>query len=190
MASPAHPGYTLGVFDGGILEERLRRLLDGRAANVRQARLLLIGCLSALAVCAVAASGLALSARAQGGARPELTAGAEAFNHRDLAAAIRHFDAAVHLEPANLLAKLHLANAYAVANDRQNARRQYEDVLALDPANRSAILGLVSVSGGRRIAALARAAPEAARSQSRGCGGLHLQSDPELEYAYPRVQQA
>ena len=191
MASPAHPGYTLGVFDGGILEERLRRLLDGRAANVRQARLLLIGCLSALAVCAVAASGLALSARAQGGARPELTAGAEAFNHRDLAAAIRHFDAAVHLEPANLLAKLHLANAYAVANDRQNARRQYEDVLALDPANRSAILGLVSVSGGQDESPRSRELLRKLLEANPGDAAAYtFKAIQNWEYAYPRVQQA
>jgi beta-lactamase regulating signal transducer with metallopeptidase domain len=191
MTSPAHPGYTLGVFDGGILEERLRRLLDGRAANLRQARLLLIGCLSALAVCAVAASGLALSARAQGGARPELTAGAEAFNHRDLAAAIRHFDAAVHLEPANLLAKLHLANAYAAANDRQNARRQYEDVLALDPANRSAILGLVSVSGGQDESPRSRELLRKLLETNPGDAAAYtFKAIQDWEYAYPRVQQA
>jgi tetratricopeptide (TPR) repeat protein len=154
MTSPAHPGYTLGVFDGDILEERIRRLLSRRVANLRQARLLLIGGLAALAVCAVVASGLALSARAQSDARPELTAGVQAFISGDFQAAIQHFEAAVHLEPANLPAKLHLADAYIAAHQGhrqsgllQRARQQYEDVLSLDPTNQSAILGLVSISG-------------------------------------------
>ena len=60
-----YPGYTLGVFDGNVLEERIRRLLHGRAQSIKRARLLLAGGLSALVVCAIVASGLAISARAQ-----------------------------------------------------------------------------------------------------------------------------
>ena len=65
MMPMRRPGYTLGVFDGDILEERIRRLLQRPAANLNRARLLLAGGLSALAVCAVVLSGLALTARAQ-----------------------------------------------------------------------------------------------------------------------------
>ena len=65
----AASGYTLGVFDGDILEERIRRLVERPAANLKRARLLLAAGLSALALCAVIASTLALTARAQGAAQ-------------------------------------------------------------------------------------------------------------------------
>ncbi|HMD71843.1 MAG TPA: M56 family metallopeptidase [Bryobacteraceae bacterium] len=197
MASPRHPGYTLGVFDGDILEERIRRLVEGRVANLRQARLLLVAGLSALAVCAVVASGLALSARAQGGVRPELTAGVEAINRGDVDAAIRHFTAAVQLEPANLLAKLHLANAdiaaYGQSHDSgllQRARRQYEDAISLDPANRSAILGLVSLSGPDQ-SARSRELLQRLLDTDRGNAMVYFyKAMQDWEYAYPRIQQA
>jgi len=40
MALP-RPGYTLGVFDGDILEARIRRLVERPVANLKRARLLL-----------------------------------------------------------------------------------------------------------------------------------------------------
>jgi len=77
MARPeppcGNPGCSLGVFDGGGLEARIRGLLGRRAASLPRARLLLAAGLAALAICAVAASGLALSARAQNAALPMLT---------------------------------------------------------------------------------------------------------------------
>ena len=66
MTALPRPGYTLGVFDGDILEERIRRLVERPAANLKRARLMLVTGLSALALCAVVASSLALTARAQG----------------------------------------------------------------------------------------------------------------------------
>jgi beta-lactamase regulating signal transducer with metallopeptidase domain len=200
MASPAHPGYTLGVLDGDILEERIRRLVTadgGRAANLPQARLLLTACLSAMAVCAVLASGLALSARAQSAARPELNAGVQAFNSGDFQTAIQHFEAAVHLEPANLLAKLHLANAYIAANNRQeqsgylqSARRQYEDVISLDPANRSAILGLVSLSGPDQSTRSHELLQRLIDADPGYAAAYYHQAVQDWSYAYPRIQHA
>ena len=52
MALP-RPGYTLGVFDGDILEARIRRLVERPVANLKRARLLLATGLAALALCAV-----------------------------------------------------------------------------------------------------------------------------------------
>ena len=73
MALP-RPGYTLGVFDGDILEARIRRLVERPVANLKRARLLLASGLAALALCAVIASSLSLTARAQGGGeRPDET---------------------------------------------------------------------------------------------------------------------
>lgn len=65
ITSFGQPGYYLGVFDGNILERRVRRLLQPPAMTIQRARLLLAGGLSAVALCAVAASGIALTARAQ-----------------------------------------------------------------------------------------------------------------------------
>jgi beta-lactamase regulating signal transducer with metallopeptidase domain len=196
-ASAAHPGYTLGVFDGDILEERIRRLVEGRVANLRHARLLLIAGLSALAVCVVVASGLALSARAQSAARPQMTAGVEAFNRGDIQAAIHHFDEAVQLEPSNLLAKLHLANAYIAAYNQnqesgvlQSARRQFEDAISLDPANRSAILGLVSLSGPDE-SPRSRDLLQRLLATNRGNATVYYyKAVQDWSYAYPRIQRA
>jgi len=101
---PAHgsPGYTLGVFDGDILEERIRRLMERPVANLKRARLFLASGLSALAICAITASGLAISARAQGAASGEMRLAAEAYNGKDISAAIGHFETAATLEPGNI----------------------------------------------------------------------------------------
>ena len=148
MALP-RPGYTLGVFDGDILEERIRRLLERPVHNLRQGRVLLASGLTALLLCAVAASTLALTARAQGAAQAILKQGEAAYNNGDYQAAAERFENAVQVEPSNLKAKLLLANA--LLSDSQSAdhlaraRRQYLDVLALDPVNRSALKGLIQV---------------------------------------------
>jgi tetratricopeptide (TPR) repeat protein len=197
MASSAHPGYTLGVFDGDILEERIRRLLFRRGANLRQARLLLVAGLSALAVCAVVASGLALSARAQSAARPELAEGVQAFNVKDYQSAIRHFEAAVQLEPSNLVAKLHLANAYIGAFNQnlpggslQSARRQFEDVLSLDPANRSAILGLIQLSGPDQSPRSRELLQRLLATDPGDAMAHYFKAVQDWSYACPRIQQA
>jgi beta-lactamase regulating signal transducer with metallopeptidase domain len=197
MGSAAHPGYTLGVFDGDILEERIRRLVEGRLANLRQARLLLAAGLSALAVCVVVAPGLALSARAQSGARPELIAGVAALNGGDIQGAIRHFDAAVRLEPSNPLAKLHLANADIAAYNQhqesgllQSARQQYEDAIALDPTNRSAILGLVSLSGPDPSPRSRELLSRLLDTDRGNAMVYYYEAVQDWEYAYPRIHRA
>ncbi len=152
------PAYTLGVLDGDILEERIRRLMEGRRANRKRARMSLAAGLSALAVCIAVAAGLAVSARAQSAAYPEVKAGVEAFNQGNFDAAVAHFQQAVQLDPNSANARLHLANAlvhrFAAAPNSSNrktvleeAQRQYQEVLARNPGNEAATLGLVALSG-------------------------------------------
>jgi TonB family protein len=152
MALP-RPGYTLGVFDGDILEERVRRLLERPAANLRRARMLLAGGLAAVGLCAVLASGLAVTARAQAGASPLLKLGETAFNRGDYKEAEGHFQNAVTVEPANVKAKLLLAHTllqqYTPGTPGQEAllagaRKQYQDVLAIEPGNIQAMDAIVA----------------------------------------------
>jgi tetratricopeptide (TPR) repeat protein len=155
MTALPSPGYTLGVFDGGVIEERIRRLVERPAVNLKRARLRLVSGLSALAVCAVIASRLALIARAQSPAQAFLRQGAAAYNRGDYKEAAEQFENAVKLEPANVQAKLLLANALL----RQNipgadaasplvagARQQYLDVLTLDRGNQQALDGMMILS--------------------------------------------
>ena len=158
MTAMPRPGYTLGVFDGDILEERIRRLVERPVANLKRARLLLAAALSALAICAVLASSLALTARAQGGATAAMKQAEAAYNRGDFQRAVEHFDNAVKLDPANVNAKLFLANALlrdcepnplpsqAAAPCLAAARRQYLDVLARQPQNSRALDGLLALA--------------------------------------------
>lgn len=156
MSGVARPGYTLGVFDGDILEQRIRRLVERPVENLKRARLLLATGLGALALCVAIAGGLAISARAQGGpALAELKQGADALNHGDIPAAAHHFQNAVRMEPTNIRPKLFLANALtreftagsAEAVDAfASAKQLYTDVLASDAANRQALEGMIAVS--------------------------------------------
>ena len=134
MTALPRPGYTLGVFDGDILEERIRRLMERPAANLKRARLLLAGGPAALALCAVFASTLALTARAQGAARATYEAGRGGIQSRRLQKAASEFEnAVVRLEPDNVKAKLLLADSlvqqYGPGTDPANpvagARQQY-----------------------------------------------------------------
>ena len=103
MSGLPRPGYTLGVFDGDILEQRIRRLMERPVANLKRARLLLATALGALALCAAIASGLAISARAQGGpSSEEMKAGGAALNRGDVQTAVQHFENVVHLDPSNI----------------------------------------------------------------------------------------
>ena len=88
MTGLRHPGYTLGVFDGDVLEERIRRLLERRVSNIKRARLLFVTGLSALAVCVVIASGLAVIARAQSASQTEMKLAGDAYNHGDFKSAV------------------------------------------------------------------------------------------------------
>src|SRR5262249_13129192 len=80
MTGLARPGYTLGVFDGDILEERIRRLRMQRGGNLKRARLLVVTSLAALAICAIAASTLGITARAQSGAYDLIKQGVASYN--------------------------------------------------------------------------------------------------------------
>jgi len=146
------PGYTLGVFDADILEERIRRLVERPAANLKRGRLLLVTGLSALAICAVMTSSLALTARAQSAAHVLMKQAEAAYNRGNYQEAIQHFENAVRLEPGNVKARLLLANAllqqYSPNTDAASplvagAREQYREVLRRDPGNRQATQGML-----------------------------------------------
>ncbi|HXB71404.1 MAG TPA: TonB family protein [Candidatus Acidoferrales bacterium] len=163
MTAMPRPGYGLGVFDGDILEERIRRLVEHpgverTVANLKRARLLLAAGLSALAICAVLASSLALTARAQGGASAAMKLAEAAYNRGDFQAAVQNFENAVKLDPANVNPKLFLANALlqqceprplpgqSAAPWLAAARQQYLDVLTREPRNSPALDGLLGLA--------------------------------------------
>ena len=159
MTALPRPGYTLGVFDGDILEERIRRLVERPAANLQRARLLLAGGLAALALCAVAASTLALTARAQGAAGDMMKQGQAAYDRGDYKTAAAQFEAAVRFEPDNLEAKLLLAKSllqqYVPGTDPANpfaagARQQLLEVLARDAGNKQAIENMMILAANTR----------------------------------------
>jgi TonB family protein len=146
------------VFDGDILEERIRRLVErppspaSGVANLRRARLLLVTGLSALAICAVVASSLAITARAQGGAQVFIKQGEAASSRGNYQEAVQQFANAVALEPANLKARLSLAKAllmqYIPGTDPNSpmvtgALEQFREVLARDSGNMEAIDGML-----------------------------------------------
>jgi len=63
LAPPPHPGYTLGVFDANILEERIMRLLDRRLpVSSRRARVLIGGAVLTLTLTALTAGAFSLAA--------------------------------------------------------------------------------------------------------------------------------
>jgi beta-lactamase regulating signal transducer with metallopeptidase domain/cell division septation protein DedD len=115
------PGYTLGVFDGDILEQRIRSLLHRPAVNLKRARLLLAGGLSAIALCAMVVSGISVTARAQTG---------------DLTSRVRA------LEPMINELKANAADVKLISQIRQ----ALSDILALDPANQEGLNGMMTVS--------------------------------------------
>jgi cell division septation protein DedD len=121
MTSLPHPGYTLGVFDCDILEQRIRRLLHRPVVNLKRARLLLAGGLSAVALSAIIASGVALTARAQTG---------------DLSSKIKAFEVLMTELKANP------ADAQLMSQTRQ----ALSDILAIDPANQEGLNGMMTVS--------------------------------------------
>ncbi|HEV2448142.1 MAG TPA: M56 family metallopeptidase [Candidatus Sulfopaludibacter sp.] len=155
MAALPRPGYTLGVFDGDILERRIRRLVERPAASLKRARLLLATGLGALALCVNLASSLAISARAQGGAaQDEINQASAASERGDFRSAAEHLRNAVKMEPENVNAKLSLARAVSSQHMDEpantglldEARQQYLAVLALDPRNPRALDGMASVA--------------------------------------------
>lgn len=156
IAPAASPGYALGVFDGDVLEERIRRLVQRPAANLKRARLLLAGGLAALAICAALASGLAITALAQSPASGEISFGRLAAQNGDFVNATLHFRNAVRTDPSDVVAKLELGGVLLreiVPGQTPldspvlaEARQQFLDALALDPQNRFAVSTLASVA--------------------------------------------
>src|SRR5262245_19518125 len=164
---PIRAAITPGIFDGDVLEERIRRLIERRCGDLRRARAALAGGFVAFAVCVALASGLALSALAQSAAQPEMLLGVDAYNRGDYAGAAQHFEKGVAADPANARARLFLANAYwrqflaenkfssdekAVAPLLIKAREQYQAILARDPTNVKATFGMVAMNGPSRLA--------------------------------------
>jgi tetratricopeptide (TPR) repeat protein len=110
-----------------------------------------------MAICALAASGLSISALAQGAGAGERRLGAEAYNAGNYAAAVEHFKNALRADPDNITSRLHLANAYvrsfrgdagetpADSPWLQRAREQYEQALQRDRKNKVAVGGLISL---------------------------------------------
>jgi len=155
------PGYVLGVFDGDILEERIRSLIERRGGDLRRARIALAGALTTFVICAVFAGGMAVSGFAQSAAQAEMQAAAEAFSRGDVASGVEHFQNAVTLEPDNLKARLFLASAYVrqalaqrqfmpVTEDKPllvRALAQYQEVLKRDPKNVTATFGMIALNG-------------------------------------------
>jgi len=121
-ASPG-PGYSLGIFDGNILEQRVRRLMEGRRGGLGRARAVLAIGLAALVACAVMASSLRVSALAQNAPSGELGLATAAFDAGDFTAAVDHFHKALAQDPNNLDIRLHLANAEAREKHRSSRRR-------------------------------------------------------------------
>ena len=156
MTALRRPGFSLGVFDCDILEERIRRLMERPAANLKRARLLLASGLSALAVCAAIASGLAITARAQSPASGEMKLGELALHNGDLINATLHYRNAVRLDPADIAAKLELGSVLArqfIPGETPpdspllaEARQQFLDALALDPRNKTAVATLTALT--------------------------------------------
>jgi beta-lactamase regulating signal transducer with metallopeptidase domain/cell division septation protein DedD len=121
MTALPEPGYTLGVFDRDILEQRIRRLVHRPHVNMKRARLVLAGALSAVALCAVIASGVPVTARAQSG---------------DLEAKVKA------VEP--LL--LELTARPADEQLMRQARAALLEILAIDKANQQALNGMMTLS--------------------------------------------
>ena len=156
VTNESRPGLTLGVFDGSTLELRIRRLLERPGENLKRARLLLATALSALAVCVVVASSLALSARPQSEFQTQMRLAGDAYNAGDFKRAVEHFTTAVTLQPASINAKLFLANALMRHAYTQQgppdtrflsgAVQLYQEVLARDPQNKQATSGMIAIA--------------------------------------------
>jgi TonB family protein len=199
MALPG-PGYTLGVFDGDILEARIRRLVERPVANLKRARLLLAAGLSALGICAVVASSLALSARAQGGTEVLMKQAEAAYNRADYQGATELFAAAVKMDPSNVKAKLLLAHTllqqYVPATGASSpfvtgARQQYQDVLAIDAGNRRALEGMmVLATNTRQFAEAHEWALKAIQADSTDKGAYYTAAFADWAMTYPDYMAA
>ena len=155
MAALRKPGLALGVFDGDILEERIRILTRGRRIDSRRAGILFASAMGGLMACLIYVSGFAVPARAQSPAFSEMKQGVDAYNSGYYSFAQDHFQKAVNLDPNNVNARLFLATTLfrtecgnAGPNDTcAPVVEQYQQVLQRDPLNPSAIFGITTLTG-------------------------------------------
>jgi tetratricopeptide (TPR) repeat protein len=116
------PSYLLGVFDGNILERRVRRLVHRPAVNLKRARIQLAGTVTALVICSIGISGVAVKARAQ--------------NSADVATKVKVLEPLMQQLSEN-------------RDDPQllnQAQQQLADILAIDPANQEGLNGMLNLS--------------------------------------------
>jgi bla regulator protein blaR1 len=116
------PSYLLGVFDGNILERRVLRLLHRPAVNLSRARIHLAASLSALTLCSIITSGLAVKAHAQ--------------NSSDVASKVKALEPLMQQLSEN-------------RDDPQllnQAQQQLAEILAIDPANQQGLNGMLNLS--------------------------------------------
>ena len=198
MAGLAQPGYTLGVFDGDILEERIKRLLARPAANLKRARLLLAAGLASLVACLIMASGLAISARAQTPAQSEIRAGVDAVNAGNFDSAIQHFRNAIQADPNNVNARLHLANAmFRQVKDPKEAqaaidstKQIYEEVLARDPYNSAAISALAAYGGPKDAAKWHEVLLKMIQHDASNANSYYAAGALDWQIVYPAIHAA
>jgi tetratricopeptide (TPR) repeat protein len=112
----------MGVFDGNILERRVRHLLHRPAVNLKRARLRLAASLAALVLCGIIASGAAVNAHGQNSA-----------------------DAASKVAAVEPLMQQLRENRDDVQLLNQ-AQQQLAEILAIDPANQQGLNGMLNLS--------------------------------------------
>jgi beta-lactamase regulating signal transducer with metallopeptidase domain len=116
------PSYLLGVFDGNILERRVLQLLHRPVVNLRRARIHLAASLSALMLCSIITSALAVKAHAQ--------------NTSDVAAKVKALEPLMQQLSEN-------------RDDPQllnQAQQQLAEILAIDPVNQQGLNGMLNIS--------------------------------------------
>lgn len=116
------PGYMLGVFDGDILERRVRHLLHRPVVNLKQARMRLAASLASLLLCSIVASGVAVNAHAQ--------------NSDEVAQKVKT------LEPLMQQLSEHRDDPQLL----NQAQQQLAEILAIDPANQQGLDGMLNIS--------------------------------------------
>ncbi len=200
IGGASSPGYTLGIFDGDILEQRVRRLLEGPGVNFRRARMKFATAITTIAVCAIGAAGFALTARAQSAFQDQMRAAGQAYNSANFKAAIDHFSTAVTLDPESKSARLFLANAlmrqyYSEPTPTpswlESARQQYQEVLARDPQNKQANSGMLALLIDQKQMTAARDfASKLAAIEPNDSNVWYTAGVVEWAIAYPDFQRA
>ncbi len=116
------PSYLLGVFDGNILERRVRRLLHRPAVDLKRARIRLASSLTAMVLCSIGTSGIAVKAHAQNGA--------------DVEAKVKAVEPLMQ----------HLSEDRDDPQLLNQVQQELAEILAIDPANQQGLNGMLNVS--------------------------------------------